>query len=536
MPEGLKKLIEPFLALSAGKQLLIAMVALLSAGAFAILILVANRTDYRPLFTNLTSEDAGEIVKKLKDSKTPYQITADGKGVLVPSDKVYELRLTLASEGIPQGGGVGFEIFDRKNFGMTEFVQKLNYQRALQGELSRTIAQLTGVEQARVHLVIPEKSLFKDGEKPATASIVLKMKSNKALKESEVQGVVHLVAASIEGMDPEHVTVLDSRGKILSKGSSGDQASRMTSSMQETQRAYEKNAEERIQTLLDRIVGGGKTVARVTAAFDFKQVERMEEKFDPESIAVRSEQRSEEKGATTTSGGGVPGVQTNLGRTAPTGASSSGGGTKNDETINYEVSKSTSKIIEPVGSLSKISVAVLVDGKYEAPAAAPATAAATPAKLAQETKPKYIPRTPEELQKIETLIKSAVGFNAERGDQLSVQNIPFQETDEAGSTEKTAWWTNPFFMSLAKNLMIGIGFLTLILFVIRPLLTSLRIMKPAPVETYQQFSEGGEPVAMTPENAQRTRQKVDQEHLIEQAKKDPALVAQILQNWVAADK
>ncbi len=218
MPEGIRRLIEPFIALSPSKQMLIAAVALISAVAFAVLIFVANRTEYRPLFTNLTSEDAGEIVKKLKDAKTPYEITADGKGILVPADKVYELRLTLASEGIPQGGGVGFEIFDRKNFGMTEFVQKLNYQRALQGELSRTIAQLTGVEQARVHLVIPEKSLFKDNEKPATASIVLKMKSNRALKDSEVQGVVHLVSSSIEGMDAEHVTILDSRGKILSKG------------------------------------------------------------------------------------------------------------------------------------------------------------------------------------------------------------------------------------------------------------------------------------------------------------------------------
>ena len=242
------------MALSSGKRMLIASVVFLAAIAFAVLIFVANRTDYRPLFTNLSAEDAGEIVKKLKDAKTPYQITPDGKGVMVPSDKVYELRMSLASEGLPQGGGVGFEIFDRKNFGMTEFVQKLNYQRALQGELSRTISQIAGVEQARVHLVIPEKSLFKESEKPATASIVLKMKSSRALRDSEVQGVVHLVSASIEGMDPEHVTILDSRGKILSKGGSSDPTARMTSAMQETQRGYEKSVEERLQSLLDRIV------------------------------------------------------------------------------------------------------------------------------------------------------------------------------------------------------------------------------------------------------------------------------------------
>ncbi len=526
MPEGLRRLIEPFLQLSSGKRMLIVGVTLLSAAAFAILIFIANRTDFRPLFTNLTAEDAGEIVKKLKDSKTPYQITADGKGVLVPSDKVYELRLSLASEGLPQGGGVGFEIFDRKNFGMTEFVQKLNYQRALQGELSRTISQINGVEQARVHLVIPEKSLFKESEKPATASIVLKMKSNRSLRDSEVQGVVHLVSSSIEGMDPERVTVLDSRGKILSKGGSSDATARMTSAMQETQRAYEKNAEERLQSLLDRIVGGGKSVARVTATFDFKQVERVEEKFDPESIAVRSEQRTEEKGASTTSAGGVPGVQTNLGKAGGGAGSSTGGGSKNDETLNYEVSRSTAKIIEPVGALSKLSVAVLVDGKYESPAAV---------KEGQTAKAKYVPRSPDELQKIEALIKSAVGFNPERGDQLSVQNIPFQDTGDAGTAETAAWWTNPFYQSLFKNLIIGIGFMALIMFVIRPLLASLRTTRQPLLETFEPLGEGTEKLSST-ERAQLAVQMAEQQSLIDQAKKDPYQVAQILQNWLAEDK
>jgi len=514
------------MALSPGKRMLIAGVVFLAAAAFAVLIFVANRTDYRPLFTNLTAEDAGEIVKKLKDSKTPYQITADGKGVLVPSDKVYELRMSLASEGLPQGGGVGFEIFDRKNFGMTEFVQKLNYQRALQGELSRTISQINGVEQARVHLVIPEKSLFKENEKPATASVVLKMKSNRALRDSEVQGVTHLVSSSIEGMDPEHVTVMDSRGKILSKAGSSDPASRMTSAMQETQRTYEKNVEERLQSLLDRIVGSGKSVARVTAAFDFRQVERVEEKFDPETIAVRSEQRTEEKGATTTASSGVPGVQTNLGRTAGAGAASSGGGSKNDETLNYEVSRSTSKTIEPVGALSKLSVAVLVDGKYEQPAAV---------KEGQVAKAKYTPRSPEELQKIETLVKSAVGFNPERGDQLSVQNIPFQDTGEAGVAETAKWWMNPFFMSLFKNLVIGLGFLALILLVIRPLLASLRGMRPAALESFEPDLESLEKLSSA-ERAQIAVQMAEQQNLIEAAKKDPYQVAQILQNWLTEEK
>jgi flagellar M-ring protein FliF len=327
-------------------------------------------------------------------------------------------------------------------------------------------------------------------------------------------------------MDPEHVTILDSRGKILSKGGSSDATTRMTTAMQETQRTYEKNVEERIQSLVDPIVGGGKTVARVTAAFDFKQVERVEEKFDPESIAVRSEQRTEEKGSSTTSGAGVPGVQTNLGRATAGGSATSGGGSKNDETLNYEVSRSTAKIIEPVGALSKISIAVLVDGKYEAPAAV---------KEGQVAKAKYIPRSPDELQKIETLVKSAVGFNAERGDQLTVQNIPFQEMGEAGSSEKATWWTNPFFMSLAKNLMVGVGFLILVLFIIRPLIASMRLGKRPVLESFEAIGTGGEQLT-TAEREQINAQMAEQQNLIEQAKKDPYQVAQILQNWVAEDK
>lgn len=522
MPENLKQLLEPFLALSQGKRLIVGAVALISILAFAALILVANKTDYRPLFANLTTEDAGEIVKKLKDQKVPYQISADGKAILVPSDKVYELRLSLASEGLPQGGGVGFEIFDRKNFGVTEFVQKLNFQRALQGELSRTIAQLAGVEQARVHLVIPEKSLFKESEKPATAAVVLKMKSNRTLRESEVQGVVHLVSSAIEGMDPEHVSVLDSRGKILSKTGPTDAAARMTSSMQEAQRSYEKNLEDKLQTLLDKVVGTGKSVARVSASLEFKQVEKYEERYDPETAAVRSEQRSEEKLGSTSVATGVPGVQANLGRTSP-GTGTAGGGSKSDETLNYEVSRTTARIVEPVGQLSKVSVAILVDGKYEAPVGAKAGA---------QEKAKYQPRTPDELQKIEALVKSSVGFNSERGDQVTVANIPFQDTGDTGLGEPEKWWNAPIILPILKNLLIAGGFLLIFLYVIRPLQSLLRVEKKRP--SFIQPDEDAEAVLLNEmQRKELAAQRLTQIELIEKVKQDPYQVTQILQNWVS---
>ncbi|HBA87745.1 MAG TPA: flagellar M-ring protein FliF [Geobacter sp.] len=522
MPEGLKKLLEPFLALSAGKRLVVAGVALASLLAFSALITVANKTDFRPLFANLTQEDAGEIVKKLKEQKIPYQISPDGKAVLVPSDKVYDLRLSLASEGLPQGGGVGFEIFDRKNFGMTEFVQKLNYQRALQGELSRTISQIAGVESARVHLALPEQTLFKEAEKPATASVVLKMKSNRLLREAEVQGVVHLVASSIEGMDPEHVTILDSRGKVLSANSPADATSKLTGARQETQRNFEKTQEEKLQTLLDRVVGQGRSVARVSASFDFKQVEKYEERYDPEAAAVRSEQRSEEKGGVTSTAVGVPGVQTNLGRSAaPGGAGQSGGGSKTDETLNYEVSRSTARTIEPVGALSKVSVAILVDGKYElSPGAKP------------NALPKYQPRSPEEMQKIEALVKSAVGFNTERGDQVTVANIPFQETAEAGG-EPARWWDAPIVQTLIKNVLIALGFLALIVFVIRPLLKMLKVEKPVSSSSFLPVHDEQETAQLLEvQKREHEKMRITQLELVEKVKQDPYQVAQILQNWL----
>ncbi len=229
MPEGIRKLIEPVIALPPAKRWLMLGIVVLSAIFFGILIVTANRTEYKPLYSNLGNEDAGEIMNKLKEQKVPTQISDDGKTILVPASKVYELRMSLASDGLPQGGGVGFEIFDRKNFGMTEFVQKINYQRAMQGELSRTIAQLSGVEQARVHLALPEQTLFKENEKAPTASVVLKMKSGRVLSENEVQGVIHLVASSVEGMDPDHITVIDNRGRMLSRPVAPDQASRVAS-------------------------------------------------------------------------------------------------------------------------------------------------------------------------------------------------------------------------------------------------------------------------------------------------------------------
>jgi flagellar M-ring protein FliF len=337
-------------------------------------------------------------------------------------------------------------------------------------------------------------------------------------------------------MDLEQVTVLDSRGKVLSHTGPSDAAGKLTSTMMETQRNYEKNIEERLQTLLDKAVGSGKSVARVTALLDFKQVEKIEERYDPNSTVVRSKQKSEQKDSTpAVPAGGIPGVQTNTVKVdakAPVSqplAIPPVAGSKNDETLNYEVSRSSAKIIEPVGALSKLSVAIMVDGKYEP---------GVPAKNGQPVKPKYVPRNPTELQQIESLVKSAVGFSGDRGDQLTVVNVPFQDAVDDPAQETSKWWEQPFFMDLMRNGLLGLGFIALLLLVVRPLLRMMslpaasgarRAIEPLPLDGVHQ---GALPGTTQGQMSRLGLKSVSQLELLESVKQEPYQAAQILQTWL----
>jgi flagellar M-ring protein FliF len=291
--------------------------------------------------------------------------------------------------------------------------------------------------------------------------------------------------------------------------------------MLEMQHSYEKTVEERLQGLLDKAVGAGKSVAKVNAVFDFKQVEKYEERYDPEATAVRSEQRTEEKNGSTSSASGIPGVQSNTSKTAaPPPSSPQSQGSKSDETMNYEVSRSTARIIEPVGTLSKISVAILVDGKTEG------TPGATGA-----AKPKYVPRSPDELQKIESLVKSAVGFNGERGDQVTVANIPFQDSSQMEDSGSGGWWNAPIFLSILKNGLIAFGFLALLLLVVRPLLNVLRSSRRQHDETFVPLDQSEEQLASQQKLALAMHTQTQLE-LIDKVKQDPYQAAQIIQNWL----
>jgi len=508
-------------------QRMIILIAL--AGSVAGLIALAlwtQQPDMQVLFTNLNGEDAAAIIDKLKETKVPYETTGGGSTVLVPSAQVHDLRLQLATQGLPHGGGVGYEIFDRTSIGMSEFVQKLNYRRALQGELARTIAQMPEVERARVHLAIPERRLFANEQDRARASVSLALRNGQTLTKAQVQGVVHLIASSVEGLQARDVTVVDGHGNMLSSTAT-DETAGLTNTQLEYQRTIEKDIETRIQTMLERIVGVNKAVVRVSSLVDFRKVETTEERYDPNGQVVRSEQRGQEKSNGVNGiSGGVPGVQSNVPPGVdqePAQSSSSNSQTKN-ETVNYEISRTVSKIVEPIGAIKKLSVAVLVDGLYET------AKAGEGGQAAGETAKKYLPRSEEDLKRIEDIVKKAMGFSAERQDQVQVVNVQFgfgPEEPQAAGVEAAAETPKPWVPYL-RYAVGGLLFLIILLFVVRPLIAMLGATA---VSTDTPLPAAALPASVGAVEASLTGAP-DRAQIIDMARKNPDTTAVVVKQWL----
>lgn len=499
---------EQIKAMPSKNKVLLLVVLLLVITSIILLFAWLQKADYQILYSNLSEEDAGLIIQKLKEQKIPYTTTAGG--IMAPADKVHELRLQLASQGLPQGGGVGFELFDKTNFAMTDFVQKLNYRRALQGELARTIRALLEVDQCRVHLAVPEKSLFAREEERPKASVLVKLKPGRRLSQSQVQGIVHLVSSSVEGLNPKDVALVDNRGEMLTSVSG--ETLGMTNDQLEYQRNYEKDTENRILGILEPVVGKARVRAKVTATIDFTKVERTEERFDPDSQVTRSEQKNVEKSMSGTTGG-VPGVSSNLpGKTAAQTASRQGQTEKKNEIINYEISKTTSRVIYPPGTVKKVSAAVLVDGTYTAQ---------------QGTKEKkYTPRTEEEINQFEEMVKKAVGFAADRGDEIRVVNMPFEATpqEELPEPKKEIM---PVVLTAAKYIVPLLAVLLLFIFVIKPLIRSLGAgsgAQRAPLQLPQTVAEI--------EKTLDIQENLMSRQVIGWAQKNPKEAATLVNNWL----
>jgi flagellar M-ring protein FliF len=485
LPQAWQQVAAVIRGLSPARRLTLLTLVLGTLAGLGFLMTWSGGIELRALYTNLDPQDAGAIVTRLKEQKIPYRVAADGRTLLVPAESLHEIRMQMASEGLPQGSGIGFEVFDNAKLGMSEFAQNVNYQRALQGELARTIARIGEVESCRVHLVMPEKTLFVDREQLASASVAVKLKAGRRLSQEQISGIVHLVSSSVPRLAPDQVTVVDNSGKQLA-GSRGKAAyGGLSLDQLEYQGQVEKNLEERVKSMLEQALGEGKAVVRLACALDFQRHEKTEEHFLPDNRVIRSEQSLSE--STRNSDGtpqGVPGVRSNTpgpdlmqNQTLGAGASAF---EKQDRTVNYEIGKITSRILEPVGRITRVSVAVLVDGTYKT---------LTPKGGASERE--YLPRTSEEMQKIEALVKRAVNFDADRGDTVEVVNIPFEPSDWTKSDEAKSpggWlaWLEQATPYLKQG-VIGLFLLLTFLFFVKPLVRWLTEPSLGEVEIVKQL-------------------------------------------------
>ncbi|MGD8801507.1 MAG: flagellar basal-body MS-ring/collar protein FliF, partial [Desulfobacterales bacterium] len=414
-----------FKSISPAKRIVLLTVAVGSVAGFVFLMNWAAKPEFHPLYSHLDASDAGVIISRLKDEKIPYRLSANGSTILIPQELIYETRMDLASEGLPQGGSMGFELFDNTKLGMTEFAQNVNYQRALQGELVRSINGFEEVESCRVHIVMPEKSLFAKDEESASASVVLKLKHGKWLSQQQVQGIVHLVSSSVSRLMPENVTVVDNSGRLLTGRNDSTGISTLNSDQLDHQLKVERKLETRVLSMLEKALGANRAIVRVSCALNFKRHEMTEERFFPENQVVRSEQTYNETAKDSDPiPEGIPGIQSNLPESSPalnkTTQDEATTFAKQDRTVNYEIGKLTSRTLEPVGGIERVSVAVMVDGTYRSTVTEDG-----------ETETSYVPRSPEELSQIENLVKRAVNFDAQRGDQVEVVNIPFETSQMA---------------------------------------------------------------------------------------------------------
>jgi flagellar M-ring protein FliF len=428
----------------------------IAAGVLAMGALIVYVThwsterDFRPLFTGLSAEDAGAIVQKLKETGVEYRVADTGGSVLVPSAKVSELRLDLASAGIPKSGRIGFELFDKNNLGLTDFSEHVNYRRALEGELERSIMAIAEVEQARVHITFPKDSVFIDARQAGKASVLIKIRAGQALKPGNVVAISHLVASAVEGLQPDAVAVLDMHGNLLSKprrGTAGEDDSGASDANIEYRQEVEKLLLAKINNTLEPLLGHDGFRANVSADCNFSSGEESQETFDPTKSVMLSERKTEDISNGASSAGGTPGTSANLPRPPARPDFKGANVARRTEDVQYQSSRLVRKVSLPKGTLERLSVAVLVDQRVKW----------TPA--GKGMKKETIPPSPEEVNTIKQLVTAAVGLNTQRGDQLVVETLPFDATQKIEPPESPAAHIAPpsWTERLQKDMMLQIG-------------------------------------------------------------------------------
>lgn len=448
-----------------------AVVAVLMLGFFAFLIMRASSPQMAPLYTGLSFEDSSAIVAELQKQNVPNEIRGDGDTILVPRDQITALRMSLAENGLPTRGQVGYEIFDQQNsLGATSFVQNINNVRALEGELARTISSLARIKSARVHLVLPERALFSRDKKDPTASIVLAVRGE--LSSGEIRAIQHLVASAIEGLTPSRVSIVDDTGSLLAAGV-GDASDPTVLSGEADERTttVESRLKTRIEDLLANVVGDGRARVQVSADLDLTHVTRTAETFNPDGQVVRSTQTKDIANSTNASGAdGQVSASTQLPGSGGNTSGPTEQGSTTEETTNYEISKTSQTEMTDPGAIKRLSVAVVVDGTYTTDAQGNQT---------------YAPRDQATLDQIKSLVQSAIGFDQTRGDQITIANLQFASgpTPSAIGTAGPGLFdfTRDDLVSGAEMLVTLLIALALVFFVMRPLLKRVLAPENAPL-------------------------------------------------------
>jgi flagellar M-ring protein FliF len=448
-----------------------ATVAVLMLGFFAFLIMRSQTPNMAPLYSGLSLEDSSAIISELQTLNIPYELRGEGDTILVPRDQITTTRMTLAGEGLPTRGQVGYEIFDQQStLGATSFVQNINNVRALEGELARTIGSLTRIKGARVHLVLPERELFRRERKDPSASIVLSVRGE--LSNGEIRAIQHLVASAIEGLAPSRVSIVDDQGNLLASGTGEDVAGVISAQNDERTLGFENRLRTRVEDMLSNVVGPGRARVEVSAELDFNRSTVTAERFDPDGQVVRSTQTRDSQNLSGGANGQVsvanelPGASQNAGTGGLTEQ-----GTATEEVINYEISKTTQTNVTEAGAVKRLSVAVVVDGVYSDDGNGGTT---------------YTPRTADEISQILTLVRSAVGFSADRGDSVEVVNMQFAERPDlaAPGTDASAGlldFTRDDLMNGAEMAVTLLIALALVFFVMRPLLKKVLTPETQPL-------------------------------------------------------
>ncbi|HEV2652793.1 MAG TPA: flagellar basal-body MS-ring/collar protein FliF [Rhizomicrobium sp.] len=528
---------------------------------FAVALLVAivaglfmwsRAPDYKVLYSNLSDRDGGAIITALQAANIPYKFTDAGGAILVPAEQVHEMRLRLASQGLPKSGSVGFELMDNQKFGISQFAEQINYQRALEGELERTIESISSVKSARVHLAIPKPSVFVRDKEAPSASVLVNLYPGRALDEGQVLAITHMVSSAVPDMPVKGVTILDQDGNLLTQPSAG---SGLDASQLKYRQQIERNTQQRIDAILSPLFGSGNAHSQVSADIDFSRSEQTSENYSPngtpQQAAIRSQQSSTSTEMSQAGASGVPGALSNQPPQPASAPITAGNGTpgvtttpvsdRKDSTTNYELNKTVQHLEQPMGGIKRLSVAVVVNYMRVVDAKGHAT---------------MQPVTADKLAQVNQLVKDAMGFDATRGDSVNVVNSPF--TVDVDADADLPWWRTPDMIALAKQIAtyLGIGLVALFLYfvMVKP---ALRRAFPPPEPVTAALPSPDEPVLLDGIPAAEragavTEMETDTELLAFEnekqkyernlefarniARQDPKIVATVVKNWVSDER